>query len=81
MGRIYSRFGFKWNTPIRLEGELGVYLQVKSFGRAHSGGNDQLRTGLRLDPAAQRLPHPHRIPGAEIGQPLHLARLEQQHDG
>lgn len=29
---LYSRFGFEADTPIRLAGELGPYLQVKSFG-------------------------------------------------
>ena len=29
---LYARFGFRRNTPMRLDGELGEYLQVKSFG-------------------------------------------------
>ncbi|WP_338241824.1 GNAT family N-acetyltransferase [Aurantiacibacter hainanensis] len=29
---LYSRFGFRQHTPLRQEGELGEYLQVKSFG-------------------------------------------------
>ncbi len=29
---LYRRFGFKQHTPLRLEGELGEFLQVKSFG-------------------------------------------------
>ena len=29
---LYSRFGYAQHTPMRLEGELGEYLQVKSFG-------------------------------------------------
>lgn len=30
--KIYSRFGYVQHTPMTLEGELGEYLQVKSFG-------------------------------------------------
>ncbi|MWV26559.1 GNAT family N-acetyltransferase [Aurantiacibacter rhizosphaerae] len=30
--QIYSRFGYVQHTPLGLEGELGEYLQVKSFG-------------------------------------------------
>ncbi len=30
--KVYSRFGFRQHTPMQLEGELGDYLQVKSFG-------------------------------------------------
>lgn len=29
---VYGRFGFASGTSMRLEGELGQYLQVKSFG-------------------------------------------------
>ncbi len=29
---LYARFGFIQHTPLRLEDELGEYLQVKSFG-------------------------------------------------
>lgn len=29
---LYVRFGFVQHTPMKLEGELGEYLQVKSFG-------------------------------------------------
>lgn len=31
---IYRKFGFVQHTAMRLEGELGAYLQVKSFGAA-----------------------------------------------
>ncbi len=31
---LYSRFGFRPHTPLRQKGELGEYLQVKSFGAA-----------------------------------------------
>jgi predicted N-acetyltransferase YhbS len=31
---LYARFGFEPNTPITLEGDLGPYLQVRSFGAA-----------------------------------------------
>jgi len=31
---LYAKFGYKRYTPIRLEGELGEYLHVKSFGAA-----------------------------------------------
>ncbi len=30
--QIYSRFGYRQHTPLRLDGELGEYLQVKSLG-------------------------------------------------
>jgi len=30
--QFYARFGYRQHTPITLEGELGEYLQVKSFG-------------------------------------------------
>lgn len=29
---LYVKFGYRQHQPIRLEGELGEYLQVKSFG-------------------------------------------------
>jgi len=29
---LYSRFGYVQHTPMQLEGEVGEYLQVKSFG-------------------------------------------------
>jgi predicted N-acetyltransferase YhbS len=29
---IYARFGFAQHTPMKLDGALGEYLQVKSFG-------------------------------------------------
>ncbi|WP_120077390.1 GNAT family N-acetyltransferase [Aurantiacibacter odishensis] len=29
---LYARFGYVQHTPLTLEGELGEYLQVKSFG-------------------------------------------------
>lgn len=29
---LYGKFGYRQNTPIQLKGELGEYLQVKSFG-------------------------------------------------
>lgn len=29
---LYARFGYVQHTPMQLEGELGEYLQVKSFG-------------------------------------------------
>ena len=30
--RLYARFGFVQGTPMQLEGELGEFLQVKSYG-------------------------------------------------
>jgi putative acetyltransferase len=30
--QLYGRFGYRQHTPMRLEGELGEFLQVKSFG-------------------------------------------------
>ena len=32
--QLYARFGYRQHTGLRLEGELGEYLQVKSFGAA-----------------------------------------------
>lgn len=29
---LYTRFGYMQHTPMQLEGDLGEYLQVKSFG-------------------------------------------------
>jgi putative acetyltransferase len=32
--QLYGRFDYVQHTDLRLEGELGEYLQVKSFGAA-----------------------------------------------
>lgn len=32
--QLYGKFGYRQHTPMKLEGELGEYLQVKSFGAA-----------------------------------------------